>query len=130
MARQQARLEKGKAVFDEVYGGVVELSAEQKASDFSNIMLQNVFAEVWGRKTMSIKDRRLILIGIIAAVADPSIMEIQLRAALAKGELTREQLPEIPIFLTQYIGYPRTVKVNEAVRRVLAATAPKGKQKK
>ena len=123
MARQVSRLEKGQAVFDKVYGGVLSLPAEQMDSDFSKLMLENVFADVWGRETMSIRDRRLILIGIVAAIADASIMEIQLKSALKKGELTREQLLEIPIFLTQYIGYPRNVPVNAAVRKVLAETA-------
>jgi 4-carboxymuconolactone decarboxylase len=57
-------------------------------------------------------------------------MEIQLRSALANGELTREQLPEIPIFLTQYIGYPRTVKVNEVVKKILAEPAKPPRAKK
>lgn len=92
MAGQASRLEPGKAVFDQVYGGVVAFSPEQKKSAFSNLMLENCFAEVWGGETMSIRDRRLILIGVIAAIADPAILEIQFGAARKKGELAPEQL--------------------------------------
>ncbi|MBP1687378.1 MAG: 4-carboxymuconolactone decarboxylase [Deltaproteobacteria bacterium] len=116
------RREKGKAMFDAVYGGVLPVPPDRDLP-FQNLMLDNLFSEVWGREAMSIRDRRLIIIGVIAATADASLIEIQLKAALKKGELQREQLREIPVILTQYIGYPRTVPVMYAVEKVLAETA-------
>ncbi|MFN8625925.1 MAG: carboxymuconolactone decarboxylase family protein [Candidatus Binatia bacterium] len=116
------RREKGKAMFDAVYGGVLPTPSDSDLP-FQNLMLDNLFADIWSREAMSIRDRRLIVIGVIAATADASLIEIQLKAALAKGELQREQLREIPVILTQYIGYPRTVPVMYAVEKVLAETA-------
>lgn len=116
------RREKGKAMFDAVYGGVLPVPPDSDLP-FQNLMLDNLFADVWGREAMSVRDRRLIIIGVIAATADASLIEIQLKAALKKGELQREQLREIPVILTQYIGYPRTVPVMYAVEKVLAETA-------
>ena len=117
------RREKGKAMFDAVYGGVLPVPSGAEDAPFQSLMLDNLFGEIWSREAMSIRDRRLIIIGVIAATADSSLIEIQLKAALKKGELQRDQLREIPIILTQYIGYPRTVSVMFAVEKVLAATA-------
>jgi 4-carboxymuconolactone decarboxylase len=117
------RRENGKAMFEAVYGGVLPVPPGADDSPFQGLMLDNLFSEVWGREAMSIRDRRLIIIGVIAATADASLIEIQLKAALKKGELQREQLREIPVILTQYIGYPRTVPVMYAVEKVLAETA-------
>ncbi len=117
------RREKGKAMFEAVYGGVLPVPSGADESPFQSLMLDNLFSEVWGREKMSIRDRRLIIIGVIAATADSSLIEVQLKAALKKGELQRDQLRESPLILTQYIGYPRTVPVMFAVEKVLAATA-------
>ncbi|MBP1775448.1 MAG: 4-carboxymuconolactone decarboxylase, partial [candidate division NC10 bacterium] len=72
------RREKGKAMFDAVYGGVLPVPPDRDLP-FQNLMLDNLFSEVWGREAMSIRDRRLIIIGVIAATADASLIEIQLK---------------------------------------------------
>jgi 4-carboxymuconolactone decarboxylase len=117
---EKTRLEKGLQVFAQVYGSQVSVPPDMVALPFQRLMLENLFADIWGREAMSIRDRRLILIGVIAATADASLIDTQLRAALEKGELTRDQLREIPLILTQYIGYPRTVPVMMVVEKILA----------
>jgi 4-carboxymuconolactone decarboxylase len=116
----KSRLEKGLEMFAEVYAGQVQIPAGAEEAPFQSLMLENLFGEIWSRDAMSIRDRRLILMGVLAGVgADTMLLEIQLKAALAKGELQPEQLREIPIILTQYIGYPKTVPVMFAVEKVL-----------
>jgi 4-carboxymuconolactone decarboxylase len=117
---ESSRMAKGLEIFKELYGDQVTIPPGAEAQPFTRLMLENLFAEVWSRDGMPIRDRRLILIGAIAASADVSLAEIQMRAAVEKGELKREQLREIPVLLTQYIGYPRTVPLMYAVERILA----------
>jgi len=124
MTDDKSRLDKGLEMFREVYGNQVPVPEGAEKSPFHSLMLENLFGQVWGREAMSVRDRRLILMGVIAGVgADMMLLEIQLKSALEKGELQRDQLREIPIILTQYIGYPKTVPVMFAVEKVLAATA-------
>jgi 4-carboxymuconolactone decarboxylase len=123
MSADDERLQRGVEMMRQVYGDVVPVPQGSNNMPFQNLMLKNLFADVWGRDAMSIRDRRLVVIGAIAAIADVSLIEIQLRAALANGELQRDQLREIPLILTQYIGYPRTVPVMMTVERLLAETA-------
>ena len=47
--------------------------------------------------------------------------EIQIRAALAKGELTVEQVEEIRVFMVNYVGHPRMASFSAALGRALAA---------
>ena len=79
--------------------------------DFLFNTIDHLFAEVWSRPGMSIRDRRLVLIGIIAAQAEVETLEIQLRAALHKGELTTDDVREIVVLLPYYIGYPRSSRI-------------------
>ncbi len=71
-----------------------------------------LFAEVWSREGLSIRDRRLLLLGALAAGGLVDVAEIQAGAALGNGELTPEQLEEIALFLCYYVGWPTGTKMN------------------
>lgn len=113
------RLEKGLQMMETVYAGIVPMPADQVDKPMNTLALTNLFADVWGRDAMTVRDRRLIIIGAIAAMADSSLIEIQIKAALKLGELKPEQLQEIPLILTQYIGYPRTVPIMRVLDTLL-----------
>jgi 4-carboxymuconolactone decarboxylase len=113
------RRTRGKKLFDEVYGGIVPYPAPDKQGDFLFNTIDQLFAEVWSRTTMSIRDRRLVLIGAIAAQGEIETLEIQLRAALHKGELTPDEVREIVVLLPHYIGYPKAGKILVMTQRIL-----------
>jgi len=69
---------------------------------------------------MSVRDRRLVTIGIIASQAEETTFEIQIRAALHKGELSREDVQEIVILLPYYIGYPKATRMRAVTQRIFA----------
>lgn len=71
-----------------------------------------LFAEVWTREGLSIRDRRLLLLGALAGSGQVDVAEIQAGAALGNGELTPEQLEEIALFLCYYVGWPVGTKMN------------------
>jgi 4-carboxymuconolactone decarboxylase len=122
---EKTRIEKGLEAMKAVYGDNTKTPPNPEGHPFQKLMLENLFGEIWTRDAMSVRDRRLIIIGVIAAIADSSILEVQLNSALDNGELELDQLREIPIILTQYIGYPRTVPVMFAVEKILAERAKK-----
>lgn len=108
-------LERGKAKFEEVY----PMKASETPSDWERIMYEDLFGGVYQRPGLSIRDRRLMIIGIAAAQGNDNILRLQMRAGVAKGDLKREDLDEITIFLTQYVGYPLGTKVRAAAAEVL-----------
>ncbi|MBB4632670.1 carboxymuconolactone decarboxylase family protein [Sphingosinicella soli] len=114
------RQKKGKAMFDAVYGGITAIPEDSEDDPFITLMLDNLFAQIWSRDAMSIRDRRLVIIGIAAAMGEEFIFETQARAALTKGELTRDQIQEIVLLLTQYVGYPRASRLRARVLPLLS----------
>lgn len=92
--------------FNEVYGGDVPLPAAAGQSEFLDYMLETLFGTLWDDATLSIRERRLLLIGAICAQGESTTLAIQSRAAIKRGELTLDQLEAAATFLTQYVGYP------------------------
>lgn len=96
----------GAATMHDVYDGRVPVVPEG-AIAFSDVMMRTLFAQVWGRPGLELRDRRLLLLGVIAVIGDPRTFKIQCRAALDLEELTPDQLREVLVMLAPYAGYPR-----------------------
>ena len=52
-------------------------------------MLETLFGALWEDPTLSIRERRLLVIGVLAAQGEEGTLALQLRCALKRGELTR-----------------------------------------
>jgi 4-carboxymuconolactone decarboxylase len=98
---------KGEAKFTEVYGSDLAPLPPAGASPFIDYMLETLFGVLWQDSSLSIRERRLLIIGVLAAQGEEGTLAIQLRCALHRGELTAAQLQPLATFLTQYVGYPR-----------------------
>ena len=81
------RRDKGAAMMQKVYAEVVPVPPAGQSA-FADLMLEQLFAEVWTREALSVRDRRLLTMGVIAALGERTTWGIQVRAALANGELT------------------------------------------
>jgi 4-carboxymuconolactone decarboxylase len=119
---EPTRRERGLAMFQEVYDGDLPAPPEG-VMDFFDLMLEQTFAELWTREALSMRDRRLVIMGVIAALGERDTFKIQARAALKKGELSPEQLREIVIQLAHYAGYPRAAGLVGVVEQAIAEVA-------
>ncbi len=115
----------GIKMFDEVYGGIVPLPPKEVHDDFLFNTIDQLFSEVWSRPQMSIRDRRLFVMGIIAAQAEADTFEIQVRAALHKGELSAEDIQELAVILPFYVGYPRGSRMRAVTQKVFGEVKEK-----
>ena len=122
------RYKRGAEMIKKVYAGDV-IVPPKGAMAFSDIMLESLFAEVWTREELSIRDRRLILFGAIGALGEKDTFAIQSKAALKNGELEPEQLREIVITLANYAGYPRAAGLIGVVEQQIAAVAKEEQEK-
>ncbi len=113
------RRARGLTLFNEVYDGDLPAPPEG-AMDFFDLMLEQTFAEVWSRETLSVRDRRLVIMGVIAALGERDTFKIQARAALKKGEITPVQLREVLIQLAHYAGYPRAAGLVGVIEQTIA----------
>lgn len=117
---QDDRFEKGMEKFKEVYCGDV-VPIPRGKSDFFDLMIENLFCDVWTRPALSQRDRRMLMMGAISALGESMTFGIQAKAALKNEELTPEQLREVLIHMTQYVGYPRVAPLVAVVEQQIAA---------
>jgi len=122
------RRQRGIETMKKVYAGDV-VTPPAGVMAFSDLMLEQLFAEVWTRETLSIKERRLVLLGIIGALGERDTFQIQAKAALKNGELTPEQVREVVITLAHYAGYPRAAAQVVATEQTIAAVEKERKEK-
>jgi 3-hydroxyisobutyrate dehydrogenase-like beta-hydroxyacid dehydrogenase/alkylhydroperoxidase/carboxymuconolactone decarboxylase family protein YurZ len=112
-----SKRQRGLDMMRQVYG----FDLKDRPGDFFALTVDHLFADVWTRPGLSLRDRRLLLLGMLAAQGGlEDIGEIQVRAALRNGELGPDELREIGIFLTHYVGWPLGTKLSMLVERLLA----------
>ena len=107
---------KGLAKMNEVYGWEMP----DMPGEYFALTVDHLFGSIWTRPGLSMRDRRMMLLGVLAAQGMEELMEVQATAILHNEEMTREELREIAIFLTHYVGFPLGSKVDGALKRVVA----------
>ncbi len=88
--------------------------------DFFRYTVDHLFADIWNRPGLSDRDRRLLLIGMLAGQGAADVLGIQVPAAYANGELDDEALREIVIFVCHYVGWPNGARLNSVVEETIA----------
>ena len=114
--------QRGLDMMKKVYGW--DLPADVPG-DFFAVTIDHLFAEIWARPALTIRERRLLLIGAVTAQGNMDIAKIQLTAALHNEEFDADQLREIALFLTHYVGWPSGTKLDQTVSAVLAEAKKK-----
>jgi 4-carboxymuconolactone decarboxylase len=112
----ELRRERGLTKYREVYGADAFVFDEGQ-SDFFDLMLSQLFGEVWARPALEVPQRRLLVMGVLAAQRAFDTLGIQFSRCLEGGELTAEQVREVAIHLIPYVGYPSSsdlYRVSEA----------------
>lgn len=104
--------ERGMETMADVYawGQVPDVPGE-----FFRVTAEHLFADVWNREGLTVRDRRMLLLGAIAALGETAVLPVQVDAALARDELTPDQLREVVVFLAHYVGWPRAAALNTVV---------------
>lgn len=112
------RRELGDKTIQDVYAGDVVVPPEGHV--FTDIMLKQLFAELWTRDTLSMRDKRILLLGIIAEKGDATTFKIQIKASLKRGEINPDEAREFLLFIAQYSGYPRASAMFRPVEEAIA----------
>jgi len=101
---------------EEVYG----FEMTDGPGDFFRYTADHLFADIWSRPGLSDRDRRLLLIGLLAGTGAQDVLSIQIPAALSSGDLDATALREIVIFLCHYAGWPDGARLNSLVEETIA----------
>ena len=102
---------------------------------YFDLTVDHLFGTIWTRPGLSMRDKRLMTLTVVTALGLQDLAEVQVNAALANDELTEDELKEMSIFLTHYVGFPLASGLNGVVGRVAgkrkkAAKAGAGEDKK
>ena len=111
----------GMAKMQEVYGFTVDPA--DLPGRYTDITVDHLFGAVWTDETIDLRQRRLLTIGVLAAQDKPELLEIQFDSALERGELTPEQVREVVVHLTHYVGWPISTGISGAAETVLRRRA-------
>jgi 4-carboxymuconolactone decarboxylase len=117
--------ERGMKTMADVYawGQVPDIPGE-----FFSVTAEHLFGDIWNREGLTVRERRLMLLGVIAALGETAVLPVQVDAALAREELTPDQLREIAVFLAHYVGWPRAAAFNNVIEDRIRNHKGKGSQ--
>jgi 4-carboxymuconolactone decarboxylase len=88
--------------------------------EYFALTVDHLFGSIWARPGLSMRDKRIMTLSVVTALGLQDLSEVQVNAALQNEELTEEELREMAIFLTHYVGFPLGSKLNGVVERVSA----------
>ena len=108
----------GMAKMQEVYGFTVD--PDDMEGPYAAFTVDHLFGTVWTRPALDLRDRRLMTIGVLAAMGLTPLIEIQFESALERDELTEEQVRETVLHLTHYIGWPLSTGLSGAAEKIIA----------
>jgi 4-carboxymuconolactone decarboxylase len=115
---------KGMAKMQEVYGFTVDPA--DLPGRYTDITVDHLFGTVWTDDTIDLRQRRLLTIGVLAAQDKPELLEIQFDAALEREELTVEQVREVVVHLTHYVGWPISTDISGRAETIIRRRASNG----
>ena len=124
---EEERRALGEETIKRVYAGDVIVPPEGYL--FTDVMLSQVFADQWNRNATSMRDKRILLLGMIAAMGETMTFKIQAKAAIKNGEINGDELRELHLFIAQYCGYPRAASMLGPMEEAIAEAAKDLKDK-
>src|SRR3546814_4259485 len=88
---------RGLRTMEEVYG----FDMTDGDGDFFRYTADHLFADIWNRPGLTNRDRRLLLIGMLAGQGAADVLGIQIQAALTAEELDENALRVIDVVAAQ-----------------------------
>ena len=115
MSAADDRRARGKEQMRQVYGWDIE-----PTKPFEEQTVDHLFGEVWAGTDLSVRDRRLVLIGLAVGSGQTDVAGLQADSALRLGELDAADLRYLVTFLAHYAGWPRGAPFNSEVETIIA----------
>jgi 4-carboxymuconolactone decarboxylase len=112
-------IEAGRKVVSEMLpGGRSKVVPGSFGSELSALSLENVFGRLWAREGLDRRSRSLVTLGILIALRAEDEIAIHMQIGLTNG-LTREELEEVVLHASGYVGFPSANAARRAGASVL-----------
>ncbi len=109
MSTNDENWKRGCETVDAVYGdGFSAMMEPYKDNRFNQEIVGNQFGNLWADPALTIREKRLMVLGLTTMLGRADLIETQMTGALLNDEFTDEQLALIPHFLLFYAGAGNT----------------------
>jgi len=106
----------------EEFSAVTGLPAPARGDDYmADVVIDQVFAEIWTRPGLTRKERRWISITCACMTGTPIAMEAHFAGALRSGDVSIDELREFVVHFAAYAGHPRATAARAALDASWAA---------
>ncbi|MFE2936966.1 carboxymuconolactone decarboxylase family protein [Streptomyces sp. NPDC059278] len=107
---------------------VMRVPAEAIPSEpgsLSDLATKVVFGDLWNRPGLSVRERRIITLTVLAMLQSHQIHgHLHVKAALDSGDLTEDALREIAVQIAYYAGWPVATSFEWCVDKATGKTSP------
>ena len=109
--------EKGMEMFEKVMGFV---PPDPGDDSFLETTVDHLFANVWAAPGLSVRERRLVTLTVLAQIGNESVLKLHAGAALDSGDLCDESMDALVIHLAHYAGWPPAAILATTLRTLRA----------
>jgi alkylhydroperoxidase/carboxymuconolactone decarboxylase family protein YurZ len=95
-----------------------------ESGSLSDLATKVVFGDLWNRPGLSVRERRIITLTVLAMLQTHHIHgKLHVRAALDSGHLTEDELREIAVQIAYYAGWPVATSFEWTVDKATGTTS-------
>ena len=87
---------------------------------FLDTTIDHLFANVWSRGELSIRDRRLVTLTILMQLGNEQTLKLHFGAAMRQKQLTDAEIDELVVHVAHYAGWPVAAVSSQIVRQLRA----------
>lgn len=103
------------------FADVMQFPAPDLPGDaFLDATLEHLFANVWARPGLGVRERRLVTLTILMGFGNEMALRLHLGAAMKSGDLSDEEIDELVLHVAHYAGWPRAAIASQVVRQLRA----------
>lgn len=108
----------------ETFERVMQFPApDLRGEPFVDSTIEHLFADVWARPGLGIRERRLVTLTILACLGNEMTLRLHFGAARKSGDLSDAELDELVLHLAHYAGWPPAAVASQILRQLRAESA-------
>ncbi len=110
--------DRGREWFETVMGFPAPVGAAP--DPFLDVTVDHLFADVWSRPGLSVRDRRLVTLAILIHLGNEATLRLHLQATMRQQQLTDPEIDELLVHVAHYAGWPGAAVASQIVRQLRA----------
>ena len=87
---------------------------------FLDATIEHLFAELWTRPGLGVRERRLITLTILICLGNELTQRLHFGAAMKSGDLSDAEIDELILHVAHYGGWPVAAVASQVVRQLRA----------